>query len=316
MKEIFEDVFLNKLCATKSFQRLKNIGFLGAIDYSLDIGRNSRFEHSISVAFLALQYAKLVGLSEKETRLLSCAGLLHDIGHAPLSHSLEPIFEKYFGLSHHFIGRNILLGKSKFGNEIFDIAKEYKINLEEVQSMIDGKLWTKHSFLFSSPINFDTIDGIFRCHKYFTPKDDQRAPDYLISNLAGDKLPTYLLDRFWTRKQEAYNFIEKNLVYDILARAYMAANINNFSPNDFLIDEVELKEREPELFYLLSCMKIANIVKLFGDYLMDYEMEVSKRNFFIDKNISLVSHKVLWQRYRQNKVEYKTTLRELIKNHG
>jgi HD superfamily phosphohydrolase len=93
------DPLFAELVATPAFQRLKSIRFLGGIDYLLvrvpnGANRNiryTRYQHSLGVARLALLYGNQRGLSFSERRILYVAALLHDVGHAPLSHSLEPV---------------------------------------------------------------------------------------------------------------------------------------------------------------------------------------------------------------------------------
>ena len=88
----------NEIMDTKVFKRLQDISFLGAIDYtSRNKKRHNRYNHSISVGTLALYYATLMQLSDYESRHLVLAALLHDIGHGPLSHSMEPAFQKDMG---------------------------------------------------------------------------------------------------------------------------------------------------------------------------------------------------------------------------
>ena len=60
---------------------------------------------------LAATYANsYFELSFVERRLVTAAALLHDIGDAPLSHSLEPVFLKFFGMEHHTATRDIVTG--------------------------------------------------------------------------------------------------------------------------------------------------------------------------------------------------------------
>jgi HD superfamily phosphohydrolase len=96
------DPLFAELVATPAFQRLKSIRFLGGIDYLLVRAPNgakgniryTRYQHSLGVARLALLYCEERGLSFSERRMIWVAALLHDVGHAPLSHSLEPVFQE------------------------------------------------------------------------------------------------------------------------------------------------------------------------------------------------------------------------------
>jgi len=80
------------------FQRLRHIRQLG-LAYLVYPGANhSRFDHAIGVHHLvertlrALEDSgQLRGVPEEERRLVAYAGLLHDIGHYPFSHTLEEL---------------------------------------------------------------------------------------------------------------------------------------------------------------------------------------------------------------------------------
>ncbi len=110
------DPLLPRLIATPAFQRLRNIRFLGGIDYARIPAPNgkpgsrryTRYQHSLGVARLALLYADVRQLGPDERRLIAVAALLHDIGHAPLSHSLEPVFKAEFAIDHHTATEEIL----------------------------------------------------------------------------------------------------------------------------------------------------------------------------------------------------------------
>ena len=97
----FDDQFLQELLNSKPLNRLKNIGFLGAIDYSQVSHRHNRYVHSVGVSKLAEQYSAARDINEHDSRILIAAGLLHDVGHGPLSHTLESIFDQEFGVNHH-----------------------------------------------------------------------------------------------------------------------------------------------------------------------------------------------------------------------
>ena len=131
----FADPFLLELTATRPVQRLKKIGFLGAIDYRRHGSgrephrrRHNRYDHSVGVALLALHYAAIRGLPQQTTRTLSAAGLLHDVGHGPLSHTLEPVFKRQFDICHHQLGLEVIYGNSILGDEIVRIMNAYSID--------------------------------------------------------------------------------------------------------------------------------------------------------------------------------------------
>jgi hypothetical protein len=120
-EQVFDDPFLSALASCRAMLRMQNVGFLGAIDY-LRHGngpaphrrRHTRYEHSVGVSTLAIIYGRVRELSQRERRVIAAAGLVHDIGHGPLSHTLEPVFREAFGIDHHTAGYNILKGNSPF----------------------------------------------------------------------------------------------------------------------------------------------------------------------------------------------------------
>jgi hypothetical protein len=88
------------LIDTAPFQRLRRIRQLGPAYLTFHGAESSRFTHSLGVLQLARQ--ALASLKrqapelEAEEGLLDAAALLHDLGHAPFSHSGEEMF----GLHH------------------------------------------------------------------------------------------------------------------------------------------------------------------------------------------------------------------------
>ncbi|KAG2521862.1 hypothetical protein BBO99_00004170 [Phytophthora kernoviae] len=94
---------VNGLCVslmdTPQFQRLRDLKQLGTLYYVFPGASHNRFEHSLGVSFLSgqtverfrLQQPELE-LTQRDTTLLSAAGLLHDLGHGPFSHVFEHEF--------------------------------------------------------------------------------------------------------------------------------------------------------------------------------------------------------------------------------
>lgn len=314
---IFEDPFLAELGQTVPLQRLRKIGFLGALDYVRSSNgrqshrrRHNRYEHSVGVAELAFLYADLKGLSRNETRVLGAAGLLHDVGHGPLSHTLEPIFKSKFGISHHRAGKEIILGRSPFGREIIEIMSAYSVDVDEVIALIEGKHEGRHAYLFSSPVNLDTIEGIARSRVYAAKGHRIVDPRRLVVALAENtELPVLLMDEFWRMKHEVYNVVIHNawgLIFDGLAQAYMDHNIEQFSPNDFLKTEDQLRHKQPALFHIFAWAKASSrraycrVSEMIPEVL-DFSIRAPKRVFTINSDVRMHSPSDIGRRYQQQK---------------
>ena len=120
----------------------------------------------MGVTSLAATYANYFELSFVERRLVTAAALLHDIGHAPLSHSLEPVFLKFFGMEHHTATRDIVTGRVSLGRPVYELLKHNRVDIERLVAFIDGTEGSAHADFFAGPINFDTIEGITRTSQY------------------------------------------------------------------------------------------------------------------------------------------------------
>jgi len=85
-------------------QRLRYIRQLG-FSYLVYPGANhTRFEHSLGTMHLAAMICRQLDLDAGERQLITAAALLHDIGHGPFSHAIEPLMEDCLHRSHHEIG--------------------------------------------------------------------------------------------------------------------------------------------------------------------------------------------------------------------
>lgn len=306
-KKLYKDI-INSI----AFKRLKDIRFLGAIDYVIlpsnlkSIRRHTRFQHSLCVARLVLQHAIDVGMNDKEEELCVAAALLHDIGHAPLSHSLESVFKNEFDIGHHLAGERIIKGEVEVGEKLHHIICDAGINPYELLSIISGKGLTPFREIFSYSINADTIEGILRSVTYmkgdmisYTPSDVMMAlTDVVIGNSNREEY-TNILDAFWELKDLVYSkFINSILGVqaDYIAQYYMRKNQNKFKNEYFYGSESKLIEKHPELFdALLSGDSVVNIFD------SDRLIECNKRKFIINADVSINNVRDLDARYTQTK---------------
>lgn len=321
----FDDPFVSELCQTRPLRRLRRIGFLGAIDY-LKLGtgrsphrrRHNRYEHSLGVAKLAETYAEHRELNLDDRRLLMAAALLHDVGHGPLSHTLEPIFDREFGINHHYMTKRIIYGETRLGDGIRQTLQAYSVDPEEVLALIDGEHDGPLNFLFGSQINLDTVEGIMRCRAFFGRRTAFGSAAALAGRLArSDELPTPNLDEFWELKHSVYNlFISANvgLVLDSVAQAYMCDNISRFTADDFLTTEDNLRAKHGYMFKIFH-MVASRTTELHSELSkswLDAELPVKKRSFFVDVDQPLSSVDAINKRYRQSKTTVSVRLGEIL----
>ncbi|GIM04156.1 hypothetical protein Vretimale_8759 [Volvox reticuliferus] len=86
-----------KIIDTPQFQRLRDLHQLGVTHMVFPTAVHKRFEHSLGTSFKAFEVADRIyrtqghhlGMEQDDIRLVSLAGLCHDLGHGPFSHVFE-----------------------------------------------------------------------------------------------------------------------------------------------------------------------------------------------------------------------------------
>ncbi len=79
---------------TQLFKRLQSIKQLSIVNQVFPGSEHTRYIHSLGVMYIADKMAISLGLTIPERKILRLAGLLHDIGHYPLSHVGETPYRK------------------------------------------------------------------------------------------------------------------------------------------------------------------------------------------------------------------------------
>lgn len=296
--KLFEEEVYREIIDSDAFRRLNDISFLGAIDYLIQTKHHTRYQHSIGVALLALEYANKLNLCSLDEQHLVIAALLHDIGHPPLSHSLEPVFKEKFDIWHHKVGKDIIRGDAPIGRSIKRILTKYNIDKEVVISLIDGKSEADYAEAFKSPINIDTIDGILRLYTYFYPVTFCLRPEELLNSLIiTNGCNTKILDQFWLLKNTIYkNFINSKfgLTADYIAKKYMEKHIKKFSAEQYFMGESEFKKIHSSLFKTFKTrLNSIGIISNWGSCKIKY----SDRKYMINESISVYNNKDIYLRY-------------------
>ena len=184
------------LMETLEMQRLNGIKQLG-LSYLVFPGANhTRIEHSLGTGHLAKRISDVLTLEKPERDLLVSAGLLHDVGHGPFSHTLETTLEQAIGMNHMDLTKRIITGEedniSKEEREAFphvprvrEVLEDHDVNADEVANLIStphpSHSTTLHmdkgqeffnekgylTQLINSPIDIDQIDYLLR-DAYYT----------------------------------------------------------------------------------------------------------------------------------------------------
>lgn len=98
------------LIGQPAFQRLWGIRQTGFAHLVFPGANHTRLEHSLGVYAVAAAMAETLDLSDTETALVTAGGLLHDLGHPPFSHTLEPTMREVLGHGHERVSRLWITG--------------------------------------------------------------------------------------------------------------------------------------------------------------------------------------------------------------
>lgn len=183
--------FTQDLLETFELQRLNSIRQLG-LTYLVFPGANhSRLEHVLGVSHVAGEMARALGLPEDERKLVQAAGLLHDVGHGPFSHTLEHVLSRELAVDHMHLTQRIITGeddnvspeeRKAFPNvpRIHEVLGKHGVKPDAVAALIRGPADPSASFLvpakskerrylgqiIHSPMDADQIDYLMRDAHY------------------------------------------------------------------------------------------------------------------------------------------------------
>ncbi|MGC8562241.1 MAG: HD domain-containing protein [Thermoplasmata archaeon] len=156
------DETVSKIVSTNEFQRMNMVKQLGFTYLVFPGATHSRFEHSLGTYYLAREVSTRLGLGEEDVTDVSLAGLLHDIGHSPFSHSLEDSMMKIYGKEHLGVTIDIIEGKTP-RNELSDSLGDHR---ERVVKILKGEAGVL-SRIISGNGDVDQIDYLAR-DSYYT----------------------------------------------------------------------------------------------------------------------------------------------------
>jgi len=168
-----------ELLESPEVQRLNNIKQLGFAHLVYPGAHHTRLEHSLGACHIASQISEILNINGDEQNTVTCAALLHDIGHGPFSHTLESILLEKFGVDHVDLTEELVLGEYDIlesgeknfikSQSVNQILSNNDIDKDEIVNAIRGKT-NKKSYLgqiLNSTIDVDQLDYLMR-DAYYT----------------------------------------------------------------------------------------------------------------------------------------------------
>ncbi|XP_072181381.1 deoxynucleoside triphosphate triphosphohydrolase SAMHD1-like [Diadema setosum] len=159
---------------TPEFQRLRDIKQLGPVCFVYPCAVHTRFDHSLGVCHMAgvlarrLKADKTSKMTEVDVRCVEIAGLCHDLGHGPLSHTYQEFIEEQGKDWKHEEQSVRILRHLIEANNLYGELRRFRIDDKEVHvifQLIDVKNTEKedlippHKFFLKQIVN-NSINGI------------------------------------------------------------------------------------------------------------------------------------------------------------
>jgi HD superfamily phosphohydrolase len=190
-------------------------------------------------------------LPTDKANLVVAAALLHDVGHSPLSHTIEPNFKHWFGLDHHKVTESVIRGETPLGSHIARKLRDYGVDGDSLISLLSSQS-NEFESIFSGPINIDTIEGILRSWAYAGQAGPEPTPEMILDASIDreDKADEHLVDRFWTLKDRVYRYLIRSpdgVLFDQICQYALDLDRCSIRPSDFLTSEEQLLKRSPTL---------------------------------------------------------------------
>ena len=138
-----------ELLATPEMNKLSHIKQLGLAHLVFPGAHHTRFEHSLGVSHVGGLMSESMGLSDSDKEVVQVAGMLHDVGHGPYSHTLEHILHSRGGKDHMTITEGIIMGSYDVVDEseyssfktrqtIPETLEKHGIDPKEISKLIRG----------------------------------------------------------------------------------------------------------------------------------------------------------------------------------
>ena len=196
---------------TPQFQRLRNLRQLSTSHFIYPGNNHSRFEHCLGTGFLSKDLINRcfdllpnnnIDIDKTEIEYLkecvSIAGLCHDIGHGPFSHSFEVILE-------HLNIKN--WDHEKFGGEII----QYLIDKNNIEGIDKDKLKLINSLIEGNNLHKTEYNWIYQIVANKENSIDVDKFDYIQRDIYHSGVKTLTVD--YTRIFKDINIINNNICF-------------------------------------------------------------------------------------------------------
>ncbi len=163
--------------STWTMQRLRYVRQLGPAYLVYPGANHTRFEHSLGTNYLAQKCLRVVSYCDKlgaesfhplnrlldddQQMLFRAVALLHDVGHPPTSHTIEPALGSWAGLSHIDLSEYLILH-----SEIADVLSENGLSAivvaDVLRRRVSDPILRLISDFIDSPLDIDKTDYLIR----------------------------------------------------------------------------------------------------------------------------------------------------------
>lgn len=164
-----------RLVATTPFQRLWGIRQTGLAHLVFPGANHTRLEHSLGTYWVARQMAERFALGAEVRDRVAVAGLLHDLGHPPFSHTLDSPLREVLGVGHERLSRERIEGIPRHDGpeddgEIAPALERFGLSPRAVADLVDARRPSRIASLPASilhgAIDADRIDYLQRDAHY------------------------------------------------------------------------------------------------------------------------------------------------------
>jgi HD superfamily phosphohydrolase len=182
-----------RLIDTAAFQRLRRVKQLGLAYLVYPGALHTRFDHALGVYHLTGRALRLLedsdqldGISDPERSILRLAGLLHDIGHYPFSHTLEELEAGLVPEDHeHLAGQFLADPDVSAALEPLDPGAA-----EAIHALILGRSQSPLQGLVSGSLDLDKIEYLTRDAQFCGVPYGEIDVDRLLASLRLLRDPT------------------------------------------------------------------------------------------------------------------------------